>query len=337
MVGWRKIITVLIILIILLLLGTSGYMYFEQMNVVEALYMTVITLSTVGFREVRELSPRGQIFTIIIIFTGLGTAFYSLSTITSFIIEGEFHYLIRRHLMEKKITLLKEHYIICGSGETGSHVINQFRHRQVPFVVIERNESRAQHLLESNTMVLIDDATSEKVLKKAGIHRAKGLISCLSTDADNIFTVLTARELVPDLHIIAQAINEKTDAKLRKAGADNTVSPNEIGGTRMAALALRPAIVSFLDVVTHAKEITLDLEEIQICTSSSLEGKKLSEVRIPEESGGLIIMALATAEEEKLQLNPCPEQILEKGTRLIVLGQQDQVNRLRKLACDVDR
>lgn len=333
MFRWRNILLVLLLLLFVIAVGVSGFMTIEGMSFIDALYMTAITISTVGFGEVIKLSTEGRLFTIFLIFAGLGTAAYALKSITSFVIEGDFHKLIRRHMMENKIESLSGHYIVCGAGQTGFHIIAQLHRKKVPFVVIEKNESRANYLAENNFLVLAGDASSEETLKKARIEKAKGLISSLSTDADNVFTVLTARELAPDLHIVARAIERKADLKLRKAGADTTVSPNEIGGTRMASLVLRPAVVSFLDVITHAKDITLDLEEIAIDADSSLTGKSLKEVRIPEKTG-LIVLALSIAGEEKLEVNPGSEQVLREGDKMIVFGQSKQIDLLRRMCCE---
>ncbi len=332
----RKIILILSFLICLLLGGTAGYMWIEDLSLLDALYMTVITVSTVGFREVKELSDTGKFFTVIIIFAGLGTVVYGVSSIATFIIEGEFRDFIRRYRMENKINAIKDHYIVCGGGKSGMHVAREFLSRKVPFVVIEKDEIRAQVCMENDILVLVDDATSEDALKKAGIKRAKGLISCLSSDADNVFTVLTARGLASDLYIIAEAIEEQSEMKLKKAGANKTVSPNRIGGSRMASLVLRPVVVSFLDVITHAEDFVLDLEEIHICPDSMLVGQNLQEARIPERTG-LIVLAMTPAGREKMVFNPRSDQILEAGCRMIVLGQADQIKRLRQLACDPER
>lgn len=329
----KKIIVIICVLFFLLIGGTVGYMALEELGFIDALYMTVITVSTVGFKEVSDLSEPGKLFTIIIIFAGLGTVVYGVSSITTFIIEGEFRDFIRRYRMENKISSIKDHFIVCGGGKSGIHVAREFASRQVPFVVIEKDISRAQSMMENDILVLVDDATSEDALTKAGIERARGLISCLSSDADNVFTVLTARGLSSDLYIIAEAIEEKSEYKLRKAGANKTVSPNRIGGTRMASLVLRPVVVSFLDVITHAEDFVLDLEEIHICSESALVGKKLQEARIPERTG-LIVLALTASNSDKMLFNPRSDHILEEGTRMIVLGQPEQIKKLRQLACD---
>jgi len=235
--------------------------------------------------------------------------------------------------MERKITELDNHYIVCGAGQTGKHVIARLVRSSVPFVVIEKNEDIIEELQGKNILVIHGDATHEDILKKAQIDRAKGLVSTLSTDAENVFAVLTARELASELYIVARAIEEKADLKLRKAGADNTVSPNEIGGHRMASLILRPAVVSFLDIITRAGDVTLDLEEVKICGESKLVGKTLAQADVPDKTG-LIIMAINKKDSDKLLLNPGPDYLLREGDSMVVLGQIEQINRLREISCD---
>ncbi len=331
----RKVWIIIWFLIILITLSTLGFILIEGLSFLEALYMTVITISTVGFREVIDLSPQGKIFTIFVILAGLGTAAYALSSITSFVVEGEFKDLVRRGRMEKKIAELKKHYIICGAGKTGQHVVARFEKTSVPFVVIEKNEEKFEELIEKNILAIHGDATHEEVLQKAQINQAKGLISALSTDAENVFTVLTARGLAENLYIVARAIDENASQKLKKAGADNTVSPNEIGGHRMASLVLRPAVVSFLDVMTRAGDVVLDLEEVKVCQDSFIIGKTLFEASIPEKTG-LVILAIDDVQDttQKLMMNPRPDYIFKKGDRMVVLGQPEQINKLREISCD---
>jgi len=305
-------------------------MIIEEMAFLDALYMTIITISTVGFREVRDLSPSGKLFTIILIFSGLFIAAFAVTVVTSFIIEGEFRFILRRRMMEKNVSKLKDHYIICGAGETGHYIVDQFIKRKVPFVVLEADSARVEQIVEQGSLAILGDATVEEDLLKAGIDRATGLLCCLSNDADNVFTVLTARELNPDLFIVSRAIDDKADLKLLKAGANKTVSPNEIGGVRMASLVLRPAVVSFLDVITRAGGVTIDLEEVVIGKSSSLDGVSLAEARIPERTG-LIVMAVKRSGDET-RINPGPDCTLQENDALIVLGQEEQVEKLARLA-----
>ena len=318
------------LLFLVILGGTFGYMAIEKMSLINSLYMTVITISTVGFREVHELSAEGKLFTIVLIFTGLMAAAFAVTVVSSFVIEGEFSFLMRRRIMEKSVDRLKDHYIICGAGQTGHYIVNQFKKRSVPYVVIESDPAKVEQVIEQGGLAVVGDATLEEDLIKVGIERAKGLLCCLASDADNVFTVLTAREIKPDLLIVSRAIDDKADLKLLKAGADKIVSPNEIGGVRMASLVLRPAVVSFLDVITHAGRVTIDLEEIIVIKESKINGMTLSAARIPERTG-LIVMAVKRTDGETI-INPGPDFILVENDALIVMGQEEQVKKLEKLA-----
>jgi voltage-gated potassium channel len=326
----QRVYMVIILLFILIAVGTAGYMYIEEMGLVDSLYMTVITISTVGFREVHELSTAGRLFTIILIISGLFIAAFAVTVVSTLVIEGEFRHILRRRQMEKTIAQLTNHYIICGAGQTGQHVINQFKKRDVPFVVVESDRVKVEHVIDLGGLAVHGDATAEEDLIKAGIERAKGLLCCLSNDAANVFAVLTAREVKKDLLIVSRAIEEKSDLKLLKAGADKVVSPNEIGGTRMASLILRPAVVSFLDVITRAGQVVIDLEEVNVRKTSPLIGKSLADARIPEQTG-LIIMAVKRRDGETL-INPGSNFVLSENDALIVLGQEEQVTKLQSLA-----
>lgn len=201
------------------------------------------------------------------------------------------------------------------------------------FVVIENDEAIVKELLDEGIPTIFGDASHEETLDKARIKTARGLIASLSKDSDNVFTVLTARELNPDLYIVSRAIDKNSHLKLKRAGANNTISPNEIGGSRMAALMLRPSVISFLDIITHAGDVVLDLEDVVICKNSPIMDKSLKDVKIPEKTG-LIVLAIRKTGSEKLQFNPHSDEVLQLGDTMIVLGKQDQVNELRKLACD---
>ncbi|MDY6827591.1 MAG: potassium channel protein [Bacillota bacterium] len=325
-----KVLLMFLLLFVLIFGGTSGYMVVEGMAFLDALYMTVITISTVGFREVRELSDSGRLFTIFLISAGLFIAGFAVTVVTSFVIEGEFRFILRRRMMEKNVSKLKDHYIICGSGETGHYIVDQFKKRKVPFVVLEADPAKVEQIVEQGSLAILGDATIEEDLLKAGIKRATGVLCCLANDADNVFTVLTARELNPDLFIVSRAIDDKADLKLLKAGANKTVSPNEIGGVRMASLVLRPAVVSFLDVITRAGGMIIDLEEVSIGKGSALDGISLAEASIPERTG-LIVMAVKRNSDET-RINPGPDCTLQENDALIVLGQEEQVEKLKMLA-----
>ncbi|WMJ80764.1 potassium channel protein [Clostridium sp. MB40-C1] len=320
-------------LITLLIIGTVGYSHLLKVNFIDALYMTVITISTVGYTEVGKMTPEAKLFSIGVIFSGLGVAGYVFTSTVSLFLESDFKEAWRRKRMESKIAQLTEHYILCGGGETGQSVIKQFKKSNVSFIVIEKNEERIHELLEEGILAIHGDATNEDILEKSRIKYAKGFISSLSSDADNVFTVLTARQMNKNLYIISRAIEKNSHEKLKKAGANNTVSPNEIGGSRMAALMLRPSIISFLEIITHAGDVVLDLEDVVICENSDVVGKSLKESKINERTG-LIILAIKRGEAENIIFNPSADEILNIGDVIMVLGMESQVKELRKIAYD---
>lgn len=329
----KKFTLFITLLISIMFIGTFGYRLLLDVPLIDAFYMTVITISTVGYIEVAQMSPEAKLFSVFIIFISLGTVGYLFSSIVSSFMEGDIKEAFRRRFMEKKIENFRNHYILCGAGETGWNAIKRFQKSNVDFVVIENDEAIVKELLDEGIPTIFGDASHEETLDKARIKTARGLIASLSKDSDNVFTVLTARELNPDLYIVSRAIDKNSHLKLKRAGANNTISPNEIGGSRMAALMLRPSVISFLDIITHAGDVVLDLEDVVICKNSPIMDKSLKDVKIPEKTG-LIVLAIRKTGSEKLQFNPHSDEVLQLGDTMIVLGKQDQVNELRKLACD---
>lgn len=328
---------VVLLLISLIITGTLGYsLLIDDLNLIDALYMTVITISTVGYQEVGYMDAEAKLFSIFLIFISLGTVGYLFTSIVSSFLEGDLRSAWRRRKMESQISNLKDHYIICGAGETGFNAIKQFLASRVPFIVIDKNEGRINELIADDIFSIHGDCTQECVLERAGIKEAKGLITSLSNDADNVYTFLTARQMNTDLYIVSRAINKGADSKLKKAGANNTISPNEIGGTRMASLLLRPNVISFLDVITHAGDVVLDLEDVVIHKNSLLINKTLKEAKIPQKTG-LIVLAIKKYGIEKLALNPSSSEELKEHDAMIVLGTEDQVNELKKIAHDTGK
>lgn len=319
------------LILFLLLLGTLGYKILLEVSFLDALYMTVITISTVGYAEIAVMDVEAKIFSMFLIFISLGTVGYLFSSIVSSLLEGDLKLAWRRKRMEKELLQLKDHYIICGAGETGLNAIKQFQKSNVKFIVIEKDEEKVKGLVEDDILVIQGDSTHEDILKKARVSLAKGLISTLPYDADNVYTVLTARSKNNDLYIVSRAIEENADEKLKRAGANNTISPNEIGGNRMAALILRPTVISFLDIMTHAGDIVLDLENVTVEKNSPIKEKTLKEVRIPEKTG-LIILAIRKKKDDSWIFNPSSNEVLRLGDSMVVLGTEGQVEKLRELS-----
>src|SRR6056297_2182853 len=328
-----KFIFIGVMFISVIIVGIYGYSVLLGVSFLDALYMTAITISTVGYGEVGEMTGEAKIFTIFLIFSGLGVAGYGITSIFALFFEGQLKDAWRKRRMEYKIKELKDHYIVCGAGEVGNIVIQQFRENKLEFLVIENNQERVEELKKEGILTINDDATSEDALIHAKIEEAKGLVASLSNDAENVFTVLTARQLNPDIYIIAKAIEKNAYKKLEKAGANNTISPNEIGGRRIAAMVIRPSVISFLDVMTKADDVLIDLEEVKIGTDSDLKGKSLREAKVPEKSG-LIVMAIRHKDNGKINFNPSSKEVLNEGDIMIVLGKPEQVDLLKRIARD---
>ena len=329
----KALVLVLILFGALILTGTAGYTLLLHVTVLDALYMTVNTIATVGFREVAALTPQAKIFTIFMIFAGLGLVGYSVTNLVAFFTEGELRLALRRGRMENKIRALHKHYVVVGAGETAQNVMSQLIAGKVPFVVVDLREDKIREFHERGILAIHGDPTHETALEQANIQKAEGLICALSTDSENVFTILTARYLNPDLYIISRAIEPHAHEKLRMAGADRTISPNEIGGRRMAAMVLRPSIFSFLDVVTYAGDDVFNLEEVLLSEKSELKGQSLRDARIPDRTG-LIVMAIKKSGSRTMIFNPKADEKIDQGDSLIVLGNPEKVDLLKKLACD---
>jgi len=326
----RKIILVVFLLFAVITTGVIGYMLLLNVDFVDALYMTVITISTVGYGEVGVMTDSAKLFSIFIIFAGLSTVGYGLTSLVSLFFEGEFKSAWRKKRMETKIQEIKNHYIVCGAGDVGNTVIKSLRENAANFVVIEENEKRVQELQQLGVLTVMGNATHEDVLQKAGITTAKGLVCTLATDAENVFTVLTARQMNNALYIVSKAVEPTAHKKLLRAGADKTISPNEIGGQRIAAHLIRPSVISFLDVITRAGDVTLDLEEVIVQPHSEIEGKKLSQAKIPERTG-LLILALKKSAEPHFKFNPGSGETLHIGDTMVVLGTKEQIHSLNQI------
>lgn len=331
-----RIVGILICLFTLISISTVGYQYLLDISFTDALYMTIITISTVGYKEVVDLTPFAKVFSIFVIFGGIGIVGYTFSTLELIILESNFKSVWRNKAMKKKIGQMENHIIIAGGSESSEVMFKRFYRSQKDFVVIEKDKEKYEGFIEKEVPAILGDATSEESLAEAGIERAFGFISTLHTDADNIVAVLTARYMNPKLYIVSRAIEKNSREKLMKAGADNTVSSNEIGGNRMASLVLRPTIISFLDTITRAGDVELDLEDVVLGEASSMCGQSLKQVRIPQKIG-LTVLATKKAGAEKILFNPNPDEDLKAGDALIVLGTPEQIAQLRSLANDDGR
>ena len=324
----KKLFQALALVAFIVTCGTAGYMIIEGWNFLDAIYMTITTLTTVGFREVHELSSRGIIFTIFLIVGGVGTVFYALSTGAKVILEGELKEIYGRKKLEKKIKELKNHYIICGYGRMGKIITKEMKAEGARFVVVEKAPSSFEE--NADVLILKGDATQDHVLKEAGIERARGLISVLPTDAENLFVVLSARELNPNLLIVSRAVEEDSEKKLLRAGATKVVSPYHIGGLRMAHTVLKPTVVDFIEFATKSGNIGLQMQEINIQEGSSLIGQTLQECGIGE-GLGVIVVAIKQATGDT-RFNPTFQSSVKPGDTLIVLGEVAKLKEFEEIS-----
>lgn len=330
----RKIKFILYAFSLLLIIGTVGYMILSDVDIVDALYMTVITVSTVGFGEVGTTSNSSEIFSVIMIFLGVGIIGYAFTTVVAMFVEGKVSDLWKGSKMERKISALSDHYIICGSGELAEVIIKKFIDENLDFVVITDKREDLDDYSHHNILVVEGQSTEESVLLHAGIEKAKGLVATMETEVDNIVTVLTARNLNNKIYIISNAITKSGNEKLLKVGANKTLSAMEISGNRMASLMIKPNIISFLDVVTRVGDVELDLEEVIVKKGSYLENKTLIEAEIPRKTG-LTVLAIKKIEDEKILFNPPIDYTFKIGDVLIILGREEQVDKLRNLGDEI--
>jgi voltage-gated potassium channel len=308
--------------------GVLGYRLLEGYAWLDALYMTVITLSTVGFQELRPLSPSGRIFTIALVAGGVGVAFYTAVAVVGQVVEGELRQLFGRKRMEKRIRSLSGHYVVCGFGRVGEIVCRELQIKPVPFVVIEQAPDRLLKAEEADCLVLRGDATDEPVLLTAGVPRARGLFATLPTDADNVFVTLTAKELNPALVVVARAETDRSDRALRRAGADTVISPYAMGGHRMAQAVLRPAVVDVIELATHHQSLELQLEEVGLPAGSPYEGVTLGDSELTSRLG-VIVVAIKRA-SGPMVFNPAPAERLEAGDRLVALADAGRLKALER-------
>jgi voltage-gated potassium channel len=319
-----------VILVIVTAGGTAGYMLIEGWSAWDAFYMTVITITTVGYREVHDLSGPGQLFTVVLIFGGVGAALYTFTLLAVVVVEGGLPKRLQQRRRARMLDTLTDHFIVCGYGRIGSIVAAQFRRQKVPFVVVERDPERLQAALDDGALAVEADASREDVLKRVGIDRARGLIAAVGTDAENVYAVLTARVLRPDLFIVGRAESEDATTKLKRAGADRVISPYQIGAVQMAQTALRPAVVDFVELATSSENLELAMEEIPIDSGSRLAGRSILDANLRQRFG--VIVVGIQGHDRRMRFNPEPDAALNGGDTLVVLGRPDSLKQLENEA-----
>lgn len=318
-----------------LLVGTLGYRLVEGWSFIDSFYMTVITITTIGYGEVHPLSTYGRLFTVGLIFAGLGMVYYALMEGARFVVEGEIKELITRRRFMKAIQHIQNHIIVCGFGRMGSHICHQLQARGIPVLVIEEHPDTQARALEQGFLTVLGDATEEETLRKAGIEKARGLVAVVDTDAENLYTILTAKEIRPDLEMIARAAEESAHKKLIRAGADKVISPYQIGAVRVLMNIIKPTVVGFLELVMDQKQLNVELEEVEVAENSAYAGKALVETDIRRELD-LIIIAIKK-KDGTMAFNPGPDTVVESGDTLIAMGHTDMLTLLKQRAGSINR
>jgi voltage-gated potassium channel len=308
--------------------GVIGYMVLLRWNFVDALFMVVTTVTTVGYEEVHPLGEGGRLFTMTVIVSGVGTMLYTLGIFAELLIEGQLARYARMRGMERRIAALHDHFVVCGYGRMGTRVAQEFSQLTTPFVVVENNPEPLERLRAGNLLFVEGDAASDDSLLTAGILRAKGLVSAVDSDERNVFITLTARALNPALFIVARSSYPDSVEKLRRAGANQVVSPYLMGAHRMAALAIRPVAVDVLDTVLHGENIDLVVEELMVPSTSRLLGHTLADSGMREAGANVLAIRKRSGQ---LRINPPDSQVLESDDLLVAIGTRQQMSAAERL------
>jgi voltage-gated potassium channel len=315
---------------VLILFGTLSYRLLEGLSLLDALYLTVITLSTVGYGDVVPHTTAGKVFTIVLVVVGVFTLFYVATDLIRSIVSGELQDRLGKHLMERNLAQLSDHLIVCGLGRMGRLVCREFSAAGLPFVVIDADSRTLEDFSIPNGFPLVGDATSDEVLRQAGIGRARAFVSVMASDADNLYATMSARLLNEKLFIVARVEDAASGPKMVRAGANRVVSPYQIGGYRVAQAVLRPTVVDFIELATRGQHLELQIEETQVRLGSPLTGVSLKDSRLRAEHK-IIIVAIKKPSGQMV-FNPAPEQPIEAGDILVGLGDRDHLDLLERLA-----
>ncbi len=325
----RKVIIIGLIFVALLFGGTFGYMLLENTGFWMGMYLTIITVFTVGYGDIVPVHPEGRVFTVFLVITSVSFVMYTFSKITETMIEGELRGLYKRRKMNKEIARLRDHYIVCGFGRIGKEICKILQEHHRPFLVIEKDETELQIIDDLRYIWTKGDASADDVLLGAGIERAKGLVSVVASDADNLYITLTARELNPELFIMARSSGGSgVQTKLKRAGATKVISPYSIGARRMAHLIVRPTVTDFIDHTMRAGELDLIMEELRVTATSHLNGKNLIESEIRKKYD--VIVVAIKRQDGTMLFNPKPDSVIQADDILIVLGASEHIIGLGK-------
>lgn len=315
--------------VLLLLAGTTGYMMFEDFGFWDSMYLTAMTITTVGYGDIVPVHPFGRVFTVFLVFTGVGFVLYVFSRLAETMVEGGLRNILERRKMNKKVAQLQNHYIVCGYGRIGRVICQILKENKRPFVVIEKDEEEIRNIEAEGYFALLGEASDDEMLINAGIKEALGLVAVVSTDADNVFITLTARGLNPSLFILARSSGTiGSDTKLVRAGASKVISPYYIGARRMAQLIVRPTVIDFIDLTMYAGELGLRMEEMRVSKKALFVNKKLMDSGIRQKHD--IIVVAIKREGEEMIFNPRPDTMILPDDILIVLGDHSQIIALEK-------
>ena len=315
--------------VVVIALGATGFYLIEGWSILDSLYVAVQTVTTVGYGDRTPATQNGRIFSTLFMLAGVGVVLYALTTTVHAIVQSELIATFGARRISRKMSKLRNHFIICGAGRVGSHLIRGLLGSAETFIVIERDPQKVAELNDLGVIVLVRDATLEESLREAGVERARGLAACLPNDADNVYVVLTARDLNPHMHIVARAAEEQAEPKLIRAGANRVVAPTIIGGHRMAMALTKPAVDDFLGSIT-ANKLELAFEQLEVDAGSTLVGQKLSQTNIRSELD--IVVVSIRRSDGKILFNPSGEAMIQSGDLLIAIGHAESLMKLAALA-----
>jgi len=328
--GSRQFALAIALLVVVIAAGTAGYVAIEGWSAWDAFYMTVISVTTVGYREVHDLSRAGQVFTAGLLITGVGAVFYTITLLAAGIIDSRVHPRVQEKRRTRMIDRLTDHFILCGAGRIGLIIADEFRRQHVPFVVIDRDPDAVHAVVERGDLAVEADASREGILERLRIDTARGLIAALGSDAENVYTIMTARGLRPDLFIIARADSDDGKQNMMRAGADRVISPYQIGAVQMAQTALRPAVVDFVELATSSEHLELTMEQVDIGAGSELSARTIVESNLRQRFG-VIVVGIRRGDGQ-MEFNPPPDAVMQAGDQLVVLGRPEQLKGLESAA-----
>ena len=321
--------------LIVLVIGTTGFVLIEHYPVFDAFYMTLITITTVGYSEIRPLSQAGRIFNSVLIFFGVSLLFFAIGLITQAVIQLELGEFFGKRRMKRMIDKLENHYIVCGYGRVGRGAALEMQQQGLPCVVVDRDAEKVEQAAAAGMHALAADSTRDQTLTEAGITRARGLVAALGTDADNLFVILSAKTLNPLLNVAARVGEEEAEEKLRRAGADTVFAPYTHAGHRLAQALIRPHVVEFLDLTTKSMGLDVLIEQLRVAEGSEFASRSLKQMQIRRDIG-VIVLAIRRAGGEMI-FNPPAEELIQSGDFLVAMGEQDNLRKLERLLGEVRR